>query len=178
MELGYYQKNLKPHEYIIPAVVLFLNTISIFILYFVADLSGFGFIIINLIAIILTICLLFPRIFYIMNIDFGNYKNCLLWGFLLILLAFGPNEALSNEVFHSLVKIPLGLFIYLQLMRTLHFFVTKQRPAFGAIWFKKGKKDKFANRRISEDDILFNMLYAGIPILIFVGFTWFNEVYG
>lgn len=58
------------------------------------------------------------------------------------------NKEFIPDIMLSVTKIPFILFIYLQIMRIAHYSITKQRPAFGAIWFDKGNKDEFADRKI------------------------------
>ncbi len=124
-----------------------------------------------------TIVLLFPPVFYILRIDMGNYYNCLLWLVPLCLLGFSYNHDSINSTFLALVKLPLGLYVYLHMMRVFHFIETKQQPAIGATWFRKGDKDELASRKISSDDIVFNMLYTVIPLACIVVYAWIREVY-
>ena len=176
MPLGYYHSKLATHAIIVPIGILCIIMISVIQVIVNSAVTEISFLIINGTASLLSIWFLFPRMFYIMNIDMGNYRNSILWMVPLTVLTFGYNNELIPGNYLAITKIPLILFIYHHVMRMMHQLLTNQQPSFGAIWFDKGNKDKFSKRRISNGDILFNMLYAGIPILVVVCLIFYNEV--
>lgn len=92
MPVGYYHTELKKHEILISLTVLFIILIPFVDIHLRGTLTELSFIIINGAASFLSVGFLFPRLFYKMKIDFGNFKNTILWFCLLLLFGFGYNK--------------------------------------------------------------------------------------
>lgn len=169
--LGYSIKQLTKSEIWITsslAVVVSMLVVQFIILGSLTD-QGIDFLI--YFAIGLIVSFLLPKIYYHLDINFGNILTCIAWLILMIAL-----YAISGS--NVILRVPLFVYSYLHFMRVMHYLVTGQLPTYSAHWTTIKSLDKQAGRKVSRHDLTFAVVYVVIPLIGAISRIWWNEVYG
>lgn len=169
--LSYSNKPISGIELWIPLIMIGLIGIPLTEYLQTQKVTGINILIIIVLTVVLLVGFLFPKVFYHLRVDFGNIRTAMLWLLPLALLGFGFYQQFR------LLNILIVMYAYFHLMRILHYATVKQIPAYSAHWTTVNKYDRFAERRVSRDDIGFAVCYSIIPLITLIIYTWIKEVY-
>lgn len=160
----------KSEKWITIVLAIFLS--SFLIPYLVngkIEIQSFNFLLYT--SVVLSVSFLFPKIYYHINIDFGNSLLAIIW---LVLTGALYSVSEINLTF----RIPLFLYAYLHIMRVIYFLCTDQSPSYLAHKTFIGSLDKQLKRKVSKSDLTFMIIHAAIPMVVVVFYIWWKEVYG
>ena len=125
----------------------------------------------------LTIALLFyfPLAHKYVPINPNNTYISLTWVATLVVLVLTSFVKQFGTV-RYIFWLPLAFFCYYHIMRGFYLLLDGNVPSFQAASWTVGKVDKASGRVIKESDIVFNLVYSFLPIIIYLGYVFYKQM--